>query len=139
MIIKAIFLALLTAHSANAAPSCGERLLGYTVYEELHEGEILKKHSVFPVGDWSDASLFEGILVQGPTTASLDVVLRRQTKRVVKRYSFAEWALDPAYSHAAKFDPKNFFKDADSGDSFILRLKEDGKAICEDSYNIHGD
>jgi hypothetical protein len=135
----AIFLALLASIPATAAPSCGDRLIAYTVYEEFENGKIQQKHSFFPVGDWSDASAFDGLLLSGPTTASLDVVLRQQAKRTVKRYSFSAWELDPAYSQAEGFAPKNFFKDADSGDSFTFRLKEDGKTACEDTYEIQGD
>ena len=128
-----LFLALF-ALSARAAetPDCGDRLLAYTVYEEFEDGEIKEKISTYPVEGWSDASAFKGLVTRQGKGLALEIELIHGKFHQKSRFAFAPWEKDKSYFVAEGFQAEKFFENAESGDSFILRLKRKDKAVCED-------
>ncbi|MBX3033093.1 MAG: hypothetical protein KF865_04145 [Bdellovibrionaceae bacterium] len=140
MMISLLF-ALSFAH-ADPLPSCGSRLMAFNVYEQVVNNRIVEKHSVFEVGDWSDSSAFDGVVMKNSEDAAL--VLEVETRRNAsgkplssKQYEFSPWESDPAYRTARHFDPREAFRAiSHKGGAFVFRLLKNKTSQCEDLYVI---
>jgi hypothetical protein len=125
---------------AGSLPACTGQLRGFNVYELMEEGGIVEKFSVFELTDWSDASAFQGVVAPAGKNLSLEVELIGKDKVYRQAsFSFAPWEKDGSLAVADGFQAKKFFKNAESGMAFKLRLKENGKPVCEEMKEISGD
>lgn len=129
---------LVTLSTANAkATPCGDRLMGFNVYEELGNGSIADRHSLFEIIDWSDASSFEGVVVKKTEgeKLSLQVEVRAKMQGKVlakKTFRFLPWKRDPNYQ-AADFEARSFFDKKERKGFFVLRLLKGDQVLCEDA------
>lgn len=125
--------------AAMAADSCGTRLQAFNIYEELVDGRIVEKHSIFPVEDWSESSAFEGLLIKDSEDKDVQLsveVKKTATGKVLRSadFSFAVWPRNRTYRESKQFVPADFFRVAPG--VFTLKLIQKKKTLCEDSYRI---
>lgn len=132
------------AAAAAPAPACGDRLRGFSVFDVWENDELKERYGVHGILDWSDASAFQGIAVRsGDEKLQLEIDLRKNPKgkpQIQGSYEFKAWEKDKSYFAADGFNGEKFFKNADDGHTFILRLKDGDKVVCEDSpRRVNGD
>jgi hypothetical protein len=125
---------------AGSLPSCAGQLRGFNAYELMENEGIVEKFSVFEITNWSDASAFQGVVAPAGKNLSLEVELKGGEKTYRQgTFSFAPWEKDDSLAVAEGFQAKKFFKRAEPGMAFKLRLKENGKPVCEETKEIGGD
>lgn len=129
-----IALLIFCSGAARATEPCGDRLLAFNTYEVMGEEKIETRFSVFPLPDWSDASAFKGVV-----SKSADATLEVELEGKKKDFVFETWDKDPSLFAAAGFRANKFFKNSESGAFFTLRLKENGRIVCEERREIFGD
>jgi hypothetical protein len=131
---------LLISLPAMAKPAaCGKRVQAFNEYEELGtDKKIVEKVSIFPVGEWSPDSAFEGLLVSAEedpaTKVEFETFKGKQKKRVMKRALAAhEWKERKDFRVVEDFKRgKDIFGGKYEAGSFVVRLTLNGKVLCED-------
>ena len=130
--VIAILMILLPATSFAAAPSCGNQVWGFNVYERLQNGKIVEKHSIFEIDDWSDHSSFQGILNKSKKDSTLEIEVRKEGNSIkTQSWPFKAWDLNAEYKEAKGFNAIAFFKGLNVDSYFVMRVKQGNKVICE--------
>lgn len=126
---------VLLSPAARAADSCGDHLRAFNLYEVMEDDAIVAKHALFPVPEeWSDASAFHGV-VSDASDVSLEVMVEGKKKT----FAFGPWDQDHSLFVAEGFRAKKILKNSELGAFFTLRLKRNGKTVCEKQLEISGD
>ena len=139
MIRSLLVLIGLCASLIAHAETCNKQLQAFNSYDQLVDGKLTEKHSVYDLTEWSRDSTYEGILAtsQAPEGAELVLEIHRpHSKKASKsfRANFEKWDLDPAYRRA-HLVPKTFFGSANSG-TYTVRLVKGSAVLCEESFDI---
>lgn len=134
-----MLLTLLSSLVLANTPTCGDRLRAFSTYEDLEKGQIVDKHSIYPIGLWSDASAFEGILIQKADAEGVKMIFELRPhpgSKAVRgwEYSFTPWSRDANYLIAKGFSPLSLMQDAQG--VFSVALKKGSTVICKDTHGI---
>lgn len=146
--IARVFLILTTlllssTASATKTPKCSAFLQAYLLWSDKVEGKIVQKHSEFPLVDWDPDSQYHGVVLAKPAGEklkgpSLEVDFQSNNKAISKKVSFSE--ISPLEQDASlktfNFDPEEFFT-FDRAGHYTIRLKSDGKLICEEKFKYN--
>lgn len=124
---------LLLSVPAMAKENCGGRIQAFNEYEEMQNGKIIEKVSLFDLPNWSPNEGFQGLAVRAtekPGT-KLEVEMQKAKKKQKASAALSAWAVRKDFQYAEKFNPKEFFSEKFSGGTFVVRLIVDGKVACE--------
>lgn len=137
------------AQAARAA-GCSEYLKAASEYEELVDGLVVQKKSVFDLTDWSPNSDFEHILATDKVPAGAKLELQAEAKTAAKpgtkaptvataktSVEFKKWDLDPKFRRA-DFSPQEYFKTAKGAASVVLQVKKGTDVLCTETRRISG-
>lgn len=123
----------------NKAPDCQKYIRGYNEYDELVEGKLKEKFSVFEIEEWSPHTAFEGLLAtkEVPAGSSLVLEFRKVIKGKVEKSiqgTIAKpWKRDPQFQKIEIDFKKVLNKETPSGVSTLKLVKKDGSVLCEQS------
>ncbi len=133
----------LLSSPAWAAPSCGERILGFVLYEEFVKGEtggysIVEKYALNPIEEISPHRMFDGLLVNKieASGTKLELELRRQEDGPASKkqsWNFSAWEKDAGYLEALGFNIETFVGATYAPGFVVLRLVLNGRTLCEDA------
>lgn len=141
-LVVALALSLSAGPSALAkAPACGERVQAFNTYDEMDANKkIVEKTSTFAPSEWSPDAGFEGLIVKAgedpATKLEIEVKRAAKGKRPVKaKWSLTKWNERTDYLVAEAFHKgqKVFGDRHDFSGSYVIRLKLNGKVLCEDA------
>jgi hypothetical protein len=141
--VVAFFLTLFILGKAALAAPCDGKVLGFNTYED-YDDKMQPDPGVtlFEVDEYSPNSAFEGLLVKGDTSATLEIAFQKKNGGPEVRkesFSLEKSEHKKGFSQAAGLDTKKLF----SGDDnyFIIRVIKNGRAVCEDEPKeiFHGD
>lgn len=123
-----------------AAEPCGVRLQAFSIWEDLEGNRIVEKHSVFPLGNWSDASAFEGVIVsrsEGPKMSLVIELKNSPNGRAIKTatFPFQAWERDAKSLVARGFNARQFLGNAGNGVYTMTVLKEN-EIVCRETHGI---
>ncbi len=123
--------------AAKAAP-CNSWLSAFAIYEDEIRGQIALQHSLYGITDWDPNSQYDGILLlkQPPgKLQTLEVEYRSANKALRKVETYKDvlpFERDARLRHFDDFKPHEFFK-FDTAGTYSVRLKSDGKIVCEET------
>jgi hypothetical protein len=138
-----IFALILSAPLASAAvPGCKDKLQGFTVWDdEGPKGEILLKHTVFPLGDWSpDGNQFDSVILTdtvpaGKLTLEMEFIPGKGGTHVTKAYSrLLPFSREPKLRQFDDFVGQEFFSSFKEAGSYVVRLKSGDKLLCQEKH-----
>jgi hypothetical protein len=132
--VVAFFLTLFILGKAAFAAPCDDRILGFNTYEDYDDKmQPDPGVTVFEIEEYSPDTAFEGVLVKGDASASLEIGFQRKKGHPVSRtetFSLEKSEHKKGYSQAAKFDGKRVF--AGDENYFVMKIVKNGRPVCED-------
>ncbi len=122
-----------------ASSPCGNRLQAFNTYEDLEQGRIVEKYSLFSVTDWSDASAFEGIVIKSSEDPGLGMTfeLRKGLNSKAVRswdFKFSAWPKNSKFLYAKDFPPAELMDGAQG--VYSLALKKGKEVLCKETHAI---
>ena len=140
-VIVALLLTLPVPAANSAKESlCGKRVQAFNEYEELKDGKIIEKVSVFDLPEWSPDSGFQGLVVKSGEKADTKIeleVLRQGEKQTVKAESkLGNWTARKDFLAPEKLDAKSVFGSKYVAGTYVVRLKLAGKTLCEETRKM---
>lgn len=118
---------------------CNSWLSAFALYEDEIRGQIVVQHSLYPIPDWDPNSQYDGVVLlkQPPGKfQTLEVEYRSVNKALRKVETYKDvlpFERDARLRQFDDFKPHEFFK-SDTAGTYSIRLKSDGKLVCEESH-----
>lgn len=140
--LVAIFAVWIISTPAMAkTEACGKRVQAFNEYEELVEGKLVTKVSIFDLGEWSPDSGFEGLLVKASEDPKTKLEISATKGKKAKSTKKKDWATgaqswkdNKDYRLVENFHKgKDVFGEKYEDGTFVVRLTLNGKVLCEDS------
>lgn len=127
----------IAAEKKEQTSNCQKYIRGYNEYDELVDGKLKEKFSVFEVEEWSPHTAFEGLLAtkEVPAGSSLVLEFRKVIKgkidKSVQGPIAKPWKNDPQYQKIEIDLKKVLSKETPSGVSTLKLVKKNGSVLCE--------
>lgn len=137
-IVLTVVCASLPLFANAAAPAaCGDRIQAFNEYEELQNGKIVEKISLFDLPEWTPDAGFQGLAVNAGEKAQtrLEIEVRKKgAKKALKKkdWPVKAWNARKDFQVLDGFQPKDVFTEAAAGGTYVARLVLNGKVLCEE-------
>ncbi len=140
-----IALTSLWIHSpALAQPDCEKYIQAFNLWEDEIDGQIVLKHSLFPLVDWDPNSQFEGVVLTTEAKAVKKPLLEveykansKNGKRKLESFRRVQaFAQEPTLNTFEDFKAEDFFNFKEAG-TYTVRLKDDGALICSQNFKYN--
>ncbi|MGE3262832.1 MAG: hypothetical protein AB7K68_13710 [Bacteriovoracia bacterium] len=140
-LVAVLALLILSVPAMAKTETCGKRVQAFNEYEELVEGKLVTKVSIFDMGEWSPDAGFEGLLVKAGEDPKVKLEISatkgkkaQSTKKKDWATAAQSWKDNKNYRLVENFDKgRDVFGEKYEDGTFVVRLTLNGKVLCEDS------